>query len=142
MAMHSSIQYYYTLFEWHIRWISCALLTVALFFVSEPSWATENSSWLTDNFVAANKRLCPRIDLSGLTDGTFSMEASHASRWLSPKSQQNVDSQTKAECASEIGGFYCESLVIVRNLDQSHLTDRFVRHLCRRYAKCAEPAAC
>jgi NADH:ubiquinone oxidoreductase subunit B-like Fe-S oxidoreductase len=118
------------------------VLLTAIFLAPTPSWATDNSPWPTANFIAANKRLCPRIDLSALTDASFSTEAFHASNWLSPRSQRDVDMQIKAECASEIGGFYCESFIIVRNLDQSHLTHRFVRHLCRRYTKCSEPAAC
>lgn len=125
-----------------MRWSSRVLLATIFLFGSAPSWSTDNSSWPTANFVAANKKLCPRIELSGLTDGSFSTESFHAMNWLSPQSRRNVDAQIKAECASEIMGFYCESFVIVRNLDHSRLTDRFVRYLCRRYRKCPEPAAC
>ena len=122
----------------HLRFF----LTTALVFTSVPAWAADKEAWPSANFIARNKMLCPRMDLSDLTDGSFSTEAFQALAWLSPRSASIVDTQIKAECADELGGFYCESAVIVRNLDKARLTDRFVAHLCRKYRACPEPAAC
>lgn len=123
-------------------WCIRTLLIAVLVFASGPAGSADKAPWPSANFIARNKALCPRIELSGLTDGTFSTEAFQAMAWLSPKSANAVDRQIKAECKDEMGGFYCESSVIVRNLDKARLTDRFIAHLCRKYHDCSEPAAC
>jgi len=116
---------------------------VANAFAGSATPSFESIAWPSPGVVAENRRQCPRLDLTGITYGSWYDETDRASGLLSPRRKRAIAAEMKARCASETAGFTCETKVMFTNMDRWGLTPRFVGGMCRRYWHCrGEPAAC
>jgi hypothetical protein len=103
----------------------------------------ESSPWPSAGVIAENHRQCPKLDLTGITYGSWYSETDRAYQSLSRARQRVIRAENKTRCASETVGFTCETKVMFNFMDRWGLTRRHIAGMCRRYRRCRdEPAAC